>query len=499
MRALMLSLLVLGTLVADDDMMMIDSAQADYDGRQITLSGSVIVEHDIGKITANHMVVTPEEDQKKVRLAYLKMNDDVRISLKDGAQLSCSTAELDYVGLRGRFLGGSQHEYVVYTENCKDKAGVKSALLLKSRLMSVKIGKEEGTKASPKSMITEMVAENNVTVNYNNDFIAASDYAMYQRHQPNASDPNPSHIPGLISLRATDQNGVCQVTNRNGDLIRANQICIDTNKRHLFFAFPKGAIYAAQQTGGVDRIDFSSDSMTWDEPRDLLTLHDHVVVNQKGVGRLSNEKEVLVYQYNKNGKKQLRSVESVGKTLLDYIDEDKGMTHHLVCHHKAILDHEHLQTILESPVDENGNVLEGKQVYFQDALGEVYADKAILDYDYTGGHNITPRQVTLIGNVRILNRKSEDVEETGTLMQYALADKVEFYPETHEMVFSSTGKKRVLFYDKGNNVKVSATALKIKREPGMKSESIQGVGDVRFSFADKEFDQIRKQFNLDEK
>lgn len=499
MRAFLIALAVATFAFADEEMMQIDSAQADYDGHQITLSGSVVVEHDIGKITANHMVVTPEENQKKVRLAYLKMNDDVRIALKDGAQLSCSTAELDYVGLRGRFLGGSQHEYVVYTENCKDKAGVKSALLLKSRLMSVKIAKTDGAKASPKSMITEMTAENNVTVNYNSDFIAAADFATYQRLQPNPAEANPSHIPGLISLRSTDQNGTCQVTNRNGDLIRANQICIDTNKRHLFFAFPKGAIYVTQETGGVDRIDFSSDSMTWDEPRDLLTLHDHVVINQKGVGRISNEKEILVYQYNKNGKKQLRSVESVGKTLLDYIDEEKGMTHHLVCHHKAILDHEHLQTILESPTDSSGNVLEGKQVYFQDALGEIYADKVVLDYEYTGGHNVILRKVTLFGNVKILNRKSEDLEETGTLMQYALADKVEFYPESREMTFSATGKKRVLFYDKGNNVKVSATALKIKREPGMKSESIQGVGDVRFSFVDKEFDQIRKQFNLDEK
>lgn len=499
MRALWISMIVLSAAFAEDDMMMIDSAEANYDGRQITLNGSVVVEHDIGKITANHMVVTPEEDEKKVRLAYLKMNDDVRIALKDGAQLTCSTAELDYVGLRGRFLGGSQHEYVVYTENCKDKAGIKSALLLKSRLMSVKISKADGAKPSPKSMITEMTAENNVTVNYNNDFIAAADYAMYQRVKPDTSDSNPAHIQGLISLRSTDQNGTCQVTNRNGDLIRANQICIDTNKRHLFFAFPKGAIYAAQESGGVDRIDFSSDSMTWDEPRDLLALHDHVVVNQKGVGRLSNEKEVLVYQCTKNGKKQLRSVESVGKTMIDYIDEEKGMTHHLVCHHKATLDHEHLQSVLESPTDANGNVLEGKQVYFQDALGEIYADKVLLDYDYNTCHNIVLRQVTLIGNVRILNRKSQDLEETGTLMQYALADRVEFFPETREMTFSSTGKKRVLFYDKGNNVKVSATALKIKREPGMKSESIQGVGDVRFSFVDKEFDQIRKQFNLDEK
>ncbi len=482
---------------AEEECIEVDSNQADYDGKQITLNGNVTVEHELGKIQANHIVLTPEEEEKKLHLAELKMNEDVKIALRDGAELTCAKAELDYHTMHGRFSGNAEKEYVIYTEMCRDKGGMSCPLIVKSRVMNVQLSREERNEnQSPKSLISEITAESNVTVDYNQDFIASADMGMYRRLSDANSQPQ-NAMPGRISLRTGGEGGLCQVTNRNGDLIRAEQICIDTTKRHLHFAFPKGAIYAARLEGGVDRIDFSCDSMTWEEPRELLTLRDHVVVNQKGIGSLANDNEVTIYQYTQKGKKQLRTIESNGKTFLTSIDGDKNLRHHLSCYGKATLDHEHLQTILESPVDSNGNIMEGKQVFFEDPLGEIYADKVIVDYDYQN-HEITPNKVTLLGHVRILNRKGNAEELTGALLQFALSDKVEFVPDSKEMLFSSGENRRVLFYDKANNVQVSAPALKIKREPGMKSESIQGVGDVRFSFVDRESDQMRKEFGLEE-
>ena len=79
-----------------------------------------------------------------------------------------------------------------------------------------------------------------------------------------------------------------------------------------------------------------------------------------------------------------------------------------------------------------------------------------------------------------------------------IADKVEYTPQTNEAVFTSHNNlKRVLFYDKANDMEVSATTLKIKRDEATKKETVKGIGDVRFSFVENEFEQLRKRFVID--
>lgn len=486
-----------------EEMMVIDSALADYDGKKITLSGNVVVEHELGKISANQVVLFPENEEKKVRFAYLKMNDNVKISLKDGGQLNCSIADLDYKSMTGKFSGNPQQEYVIYTESCKDKAGISVPLVVKSRQMNVQITREESQNSqTPKSLLNEITAESNVTVNYNHDFIITSDQAQYQRLQKEKENNTSSQprLPGLIQFRAAEQAGFCQVTNRNGDMIRANQIYIDTLKRHLLFLYPKGIIFSpshGDQKEEPTRTEFSSDTMTWEEPKDLLILRDHVVVNQKGIGQIANNEEVQIHRHVVGGKKLLRSIDSSGETIMTLLDEAKGIMHTLTCYGKVILDNEHLITHLESPRDAYGKVLPGKQVFFEDRLGEVYADKADLLYEYAN-KSIVPAKLILTGNVWILNRSTAHEEDPGKFLQYSIAETVEFYPQTKEMHFFSKENGRVLFFDKANNVQMSAPALKIKRDPNSKADSIHGVGDVRFSFLENELEQLRKRFGFKE-
>lgn len=483
LHPLLFLLFVFTPLAAEEEPLVIDSGYADYDGKKITLSGDVTVEHEIGTISANHMVLTSASDQKKTRFAHLAMEDSVKIALKDGGQLCCSQANLDYQTLLGKFFGDQQQEYVVYIENCRDKGGARVPLVVKSKQMELTLGRdEEKSSSSPKSFVKEIVAEDHVTINYNHDFVASSDIATYQRL------PSEKALTGLISLRSVKNKGICQVTNRNGDLVHANQISIDTQKRNLHFAFPKGSIVTASLSGEPQRVDFSSDSLTWDEAREMLSLHDNIIVNQEGIGNLTNNQKVNVYQHKNKGKKQLRCIESLGETALTYTDEEKGFDHTVTTYGKMFIDHENLTTALESPMDENGCVLEEKQVHFYDHLGEIFADKATLNYEESG-HSIKPIKLTLEGRVHLLNRK-----DTESFLQYAISDKVEYHPKTKEMILSANPGNRVLFFDKINNIQVSAPKLTITRDPKSNKDHIKGSGDVRFSFLEQEIEQLRKQF-----
>jgi hypothetical protein len=480
----------------EDEAMVIDSCSANYDGKQIVLSGDVVVEHEIGKIYASHIVLIPENTQKKLRFAYLKMNDDVKFQLKDGGQLHCAQADLDCLNLKGKFTGNVGQEYVVYTESCKTHDNKATPLVLKSREMNVLLtSRDEAQAESHKNSISEITASQNVTVNYNHDFIAAADFAIYQRLK-DVANVDDHKLPGHINLSAESQNGICQITNRNGDMIRATKIHIDTLKRCLDFIYPRGSLILKSKDNSLDRVFFESDYMTWDDTLDLLTFLGNITITEKAYGQLHGDREVKLYYSEENGKKKVKLIESLGETVLAHIDEEKKLMHTLTAYGKVVVDHIHLKTTIESPLDLKGNVIEGMQAYFHDIYGEIYADTAILNYEQING-TISLKKLTLQGHVRILNRSSVNPEESEAFLQYALTDHVEFYPETNEMVMSSFNKSRVLFYDKANNLQISAPGVKIKRDAITKRESIQGVGDARFSLVDHELEKLKKHFSLE--
>lgn len=473
---------------SNDEMMIINSGLADYDGKKITLSDNVVVKHELGTISANHIVLLPVPNTKP-SFALLQMSENVKISLTEGGQLSCSKADIDYQKLTGTFLGGIQREYVVYTENCRGQEA-NIPLILKSRKLEIQIKRDDENNESPKSLISRIVADNNVTINYDHNFIAVADYAIYQRLEPVESDCSFA-LPGLITLQASPQRGICRVTNRDGDMIKANQISIDTNKQELAFSNPKGAINLAHITKKSGRVDFSAGNLLWDQTKGKLTLKDNVEISQNGIGKLKTDHEVNLIQEDIEGRKQLSFIESLSDTTLTYTHVDKNLEYTLTCYGGLCVDHKKLEANLKSPKDSKN-----KQVLFQDNRGEIFADEVKIIYGLEN-QTIYPEKIILTGHVRVLNYLSPSNEKTSSVLQYALADMIEYFPRTEEMLFKADENRRVLFYDKANNLEVSAPALKLKRDIDTKKQSIQGLGDVRFSFIEKEFQQMRKRFSLD--
>jgi hypothetical protein len=473
----------------DDEMIVINAGFADYDGKKITLKDQVVVEHEIGTIAANQVVLTPAPEADKKHFGILQMREDVKISLREGGQLCCSRADVDYQQMKGTFYGTSQQEYVVYTESCKGKEQDVS-LIVKGRRMDVHLN-SEGPADSPKSRIDCITAEGNVTLNYNHDMIAVADHAKYQRLE---HDLETSSLPGLIQLNASPQNGLCCMTNRNGDTIRASQICVDTIHRQLTFSNPRGTINLADTTPTSEGVAFSSGTLLWDQPSRTLVLKEHITINQKGLGTLETEHEVRVIQDVVDGRKQLALIESPSDTLLSYEDDKKNLNHTLNCPGLLRIDHKYLKAHAESIRDAEGKVV--KPVVFQDSRGKITADQLDVSYVFQD-HQIALGKIILAGNVQVFSHLTPSNEETSSVLQYALADIVEYSPGTQEMLFKALEDRRILFYDKTNNLQVSAPGMKLQRDIHTKKQSIQGIGDVRFSFIEREFQQLRERFSFD--
>ena len=285
----------------ENDDMVIDSGEAGYKDNKITLSGHVVIEHELGTLEAEYMELTPEMNDNRIRARNLTMENHVSIGLKDGGQLCCSFADVDFQLSQGVFKGDSQQEYVTYTELCKGKSGANIPVVVKSRQMTVQLARAKN-QPSKGNAISSILAEDDVTVNYNDDFMAAADHAAYHRLE-NALQH--TQMKGMISLRAEGEEGTCQITNRNGDMITADHLCIDTTQRQISFVYPKGALCLSHETPEHSRIDFSSDTLTWEDAQNTLKLREHVNIYQQGMGTLASDKDVTLSQEIVEEKKRL--------------------------------------------------------------------------------------------------------------------------------------------------------------------------------------------------
>lgn len=463
----------------------VNAAKMDYKEKHVTLSGDVVFEHDMGKICAQNMeMVVRQPNAKGSSLGIIHLEEKVFFNFRDRGQLSCLRAEVDIDAREGNFFGD-----VVYTETCKSKNSAATPFLLSGNRMTLALEKNESFEGSPgQRNLRRISAEGDVKVNYNHDFIAHADKGVYERS--NASD-NQSN--SKIALTMNDGEKRCSVVNRIGDLISASRIEIDTLSKQLVFNDAKGTFASVKEEGKeIQQLEFSCRSLFWNSANDQITMKKDVEIHQAGFGQLKTDGEVRIFQRSDAKKKTVSLLETEGKTIITVQNQKKTSEHILISYGKVAVDHGQLFTTMDSPKDSKGKVCEEEQLSFKDEQGEVFADKATLHYTLAKG-KIALSKIYLQGNVRLKDKQPSSDE----ILHYLVADYVEYLPEEKEMIFTSKARHRVLFYDQVNNVQVSAPALKIKRDDVTKKESVKGLGDVRFSFIDKEYAQIRKIFKLE--
>lgn len=495
----LLQVLALLPIVAHGDVsilntLAVDSDYVEYKGKQISLNGNVTIEHDLGSIMAKSIELIPEKgEENKLTYSFI-LNGDVKVLLKEGGILNCAQADVHFSTKMGYFHSSSEQPFVTYMEKCPDKTGQLLPLQVQSRDMVVQIENTTTNEMNARTSIGSIEAMGDVTVNYNNDFVALANRGSYKRISDNGVK---TALPGLITLSSNENsNDLCQVTNKYGDIIRSQQICIDTVKRHIWLKQPKGTLGSKGSIGlSQQPIAFNSDCLVWDDLLNTLILTGNISIQQNGFGTLSTQDEVRIFKQTSNENSPLRAIEAKGKTLLTYLSEDEKMTHVLTCYGKLLVDHEHYKTVMTSPVNDKGQVLEGQQLCLKDDLGELYADNLTIYYNIIN-QKLTPVKVLLEGHVTILNNGAIDPEKSKAFLEYAISDTLEYNPKEQEVLMSSIGKKRVLFFDRINNLQVSAPALKIRRNTKSNKDSIQGIGDVRFSFVKHEIEEIEKQFHL---
>lgn len=462
-----LPLLLFVAASAYGKVVVVNSDNAEYDGAKIALHGSVVVNHPVGVLAADEVVMKPKagiDDE----LASVELHDNVALRLTEGGHLSCSQAYVDLIKSSAQC-----RDNVVYTEHVEGKQGEKIPVIMKCKMLSLAFDGGED-KAQLKDRVHEITALDQVTISYNHDFIASGNKAVYHRLP---AEPTVD-FPGTISLTSDEGSGSCLVTNLSGDMLYASAIGIDTRDQCLALENPRGTMLNADSNEWTVR----SDVATWQENRGILTLTGHVEIHDPTMGVLQTNNEVRLIS---SGKKWVRA-EAEGESTLTYKAPNVKT---LKCYGLCILDHEKMEARLLSPKDEDGRPLLDQQVHYTDEKGEFYADRAFLKYTVEGKET-KPVLITLSGNVKILNRIGDREK------QFILADNVEYNPATQLMILKATKGRRVLLYDDENEIQMSAQGAKIIRDAITKKDAIEGIGDVRFHLADFELTKLEQQFSL---
>jgi CRISPR/Cas system CSM-associated protein Csm3 (group 7 of RAMP superfamily) len=185
--------------------------------------------------------------------------------------------------------------------------------------------------------------------------------------------------------------------------------------------------------------------------------------------------------------RKMQFAEVVGEAKMVIQDERTMMEHRLTSYGKLSVDPKSQKTFLYSPLDENGEVQQGKQIFFEDGYGKIYANEAVLTYTREKG-KLYPDLLELKGDVRIENH-------WGGASQYSLADFAKYRFATKTVQLESEKEKSVLVFDTLNKLQVSAPMIEMKRD-ALGEEKIRGIGRVRFIFDAQEFEQFKKKFPL---
>lgn len=477
-------------------LLSLDAEEAQYDGKQLAMQGSVFLENAMGSISSEKLLIQPSLNLKEGLFSTILLKNNVVLSLKEHGVLTCQKADFNYDTQKGHFYGSRADPFVVYRNLNQSGMQRRSAPFnLKSLSMDLNVIKNKQT---DKLSIHTLVANGDVEINYGDEIALFADQAAYHYGNEGGNEHSFSNLPGKIEL-TSDKDRVCRIEQFQGNTLIGKTITFDTNQKQLQVFKPRGLFKTTFAAGSRNKsiqpatLALQADHLQWDLSRDILSLRENVEVTHSQLGHFKSDQELKIFYAELNGKRELRAIESDGYSVLCHVQELTHLCHWLICYGKMLVDHEKMIVLLQSPLNAQGKVPKDKQIFYYDHLGEVQADKATIYYQKLAGR-LVAKKIILEGNVYLVDHKGmEGDENPKTPLHYALADKVEYNPHTKAMDFSAKDGRRVLFYDKINHLQVSAPELHITRDQQTKKEAIKGVGDVRFHFKNSELEQLLKR------
>lgn len=451
----------------------VSSTNAAYDGNALLLTGHVVLDHGLGKMTAEEASLQRQEIGKDFPFSVIALRKDVRLALKNSAELLCERADLDFNALTG-VLHAKEEGKVVYSDTYKKKKETLPFTLAGRRIELLFAKQGEEGKKSEYDIETILVKED-VDIDYARTFQLHAGHALYRK--PSSLSSESKEFQGVITAYPSEE-GRCRLMH-GADLIDADTIDLDMAHSTLSLLQPKGQLASTLVKTQTEPMQFTADQLAWDHVTGTLVLNGHVFVQEAALGTINAQEQLELTYKTLKGKQVLKGMQTRGHTSLTYLDPSFTRPHKLICHGKMQIDRDKLLATLDSP--------EEQQLYYEEEEIGVFANHATLEYIETD-ERLKPISLQLKGSIRLFSHDPKQPPRCG------LADRLHYSLSTRTLILSANPGSNVLFWDEVQGLHMSASEVHILIDEESKERIVKGVGKVRLTLTAEEQSHLKQLF-----
>ncbi len=450
----------------------VSSMAASYDGNRLLLQGHVELDHGLGKMNAEKAILQKQEIGKDFPFSLIELTKDVLLSIKNQGKIQCAKADLDFTSLEGHLFSEGK-EKISYSGIFKGKNKQQVSVRLLSRCADLHFLRQT-IEQKEDYEISSLLAHDDVVIDYADSFVLRADHAAYQKH--------PDQISGTLTAYPKDSSSRCLLSH-GSDRIETEKVTLDLYLSQISFIRPQGLLssrfFSSDQKSTLR---FSCENLLWDHAKNKLFLKKDIHLEDSLFGTLQADDEAVIIQGASNGRRYVEQVHIQGHSQLCY---PQGGTHQtLTCQGTLHIDGIQGLATLTSPQDK-GKVPLTQQIYYCDDQMGVHADHASLEY---AEPNFELTSLVLKGNVRIFSHDTTEAPRCG------LADRLSYAPNTKTVLLFANPGKRVLFWDQGQGVRMSAQEIHITEDPLTHAMQIKGIGNVQFALSAQEHAELKRFF-----
>lgn len=145
----------------------LETDNADYDGKQIRMVGTVRIQHEFGNLACDRgHILIKEKGQSRLDPERIFLNGSVKVVLHDGSVLTSEEADINCETLEGTFTAAAPKKVVYVTRVEEGDKAVPVTTM--SRCMRVSLKKQAGHTDGQKSkyVVEDVQAEGAVNIEY---------------------------------------------------------------------------------------------------------------------------------------------------------------------------------------------------------------------------------------------------------------------------------------------------------------------------------------------
>lgn len=405
-----------------------------------------------------------------------RLEGAVSLTISGGMSLRCDRALLDRQSGYGRFECVQGSSCVVRGQAVEVSGQEPVEMALKARVVEIWLDDAQE--------IREMVAEGDVQVFYGLGWTAKGDRLSYRRGVESVD--RQAAWDGVIELSG-EEGKDAQVAHAAGSRVVAERVALDTASQQLTLTEVTGTLVSSSIEESSANLSFRANVAIWNHIAQKLALLGDVDIHRSAEQWMKTKGEVGIHCGNTLGRFRVTRIESAGPTNIAYGSACQSLT----CQGRGVVDLERETLHVSSPRGKTGRVAAEQQVTLKDSEGEIRSDDLSITYTNQDGQMVASGFVAK-GHVCLMRQVG------GDSAQYSLADAVTYQSQTGELLFEAVTPRRVIFFDRKYDVKVSAPQVRVTRDPHSGQDVIRGIGDVRLTLLDQELAWLRQRFSWEE-